>query len=370
MSTPRQPETAAQQTPPVARRRSAGRMVRIALIVAAVAAALAAAGPDALDPFRDAAGAATEVTVAFVLDFGGSSGAEVGCVNVPSTDNGYDALTAFTAEGHLAAPTYNSANLLCSINNVPTSGCGQVVSGGYIYWSYWIGSTGTWAYANSGAFATVKDGDVYGWKFQNPGKGNPSDPPPGVSPAQARSICATTTTTTTTTPTTQPSVTTTTIARSTPGTTPANPSSPGSSAPVTTAVPVGIPTSPAPTKAGAPSAPCTTTTIHPVATTTTTAGTGPATSKKTPCTTPAPSGTSTTPEHIAVVSAGGTTAGKDPGDPTAGGAGNGQQALRATATDSHPDGGSSAAPLIIGGLLIAALFVAAAFRWRRRPGTS
>ena len=126
------------------------RLVRTALFVGAVSAALASGGPDALLPFRDMAGAATEVSVAFVVDFGGSTPPVVRCVRVPSGTNGYQALTIFTQEENEAAPVYNSSGLLCSINGDPSSGCGLAVSGGYIYWSYWHGTSGTWQYANRG----------------------------------------------------------------------------------------------------------------------------------------------------------------------------------------------------------------------------
>jgi hypothetical protein len=379
MSEARRPETATQQstgsTHPGApgRRRRLTRLVRIALIVAAIAAALAAAGPDALDPFRDVAGAATEVTVAFVLDFGGSTGAKVGCVKVPSGDNGYEALGAFTAEGRLADPTYNNAGLLCSINEVPTSGCGQVVSGGYVYWSYWIGTSGTWQYSSVGAQGTVSDGDVYGWKFQNPGKGNPGDPPPGVSPAQALAICATTTPTTTTT--TRPTPPTT--AAPVPTTVPGSSSAPGGSSAPTPSTGAGTgaaatATGHGPPAAGKHAAPCavpttTTTRVSNGSTTTLATAASKAKQRSTPCTptttapvSGSPSPTTTRPEPIAVVAAGGTASGSGDGPDVT---------LPLQATESSSHGGDSALPLVVGGLLIIALFVAAALRWRRRPGT-
>ena len=101
------------------------RLTAAALVVGAASAALALAGPDALVPFKDAAGAATEVGVAFVIDFGGSAAPVVGCVKVPPSDNGYQALSAFTTQEHLTAPTYNSTDLLCSINGVPAGAPGS-----------------------------------------------------------------------------------------------------------------------------------------------------------------------------------------------------------------------------------------------------
>jgi hypothetical protein len=169
-------------------------------VVAAGTAALSLAGPFALRPFVDVAGAAGTVSVAFVLDFGGSPATLVtGCVTVPDTATRYDALSAFTASKGLALPVYdqNGNGLLCSINGVPSSGCGQIVPvGHYIYWSYFTGGPTGWSYANSGAFGTVAANDVEGWRFQDPGLGNPRDPAPR-STAVYRRHCSTTPPTTT-----------------------------------------------------------------------------------------------------------------------------------------------------------------------------
>ncbi len=147
------------------------------LFVAAAAAALAAAGPDALVPFRAVAGAAaSEVQVAFVIDFGGSAHASVGCVKVPAGDNGYQALAAFTAQEHEQAPTYNTSGLLCSINDIPSSGCGQEVSDGYIYWSYWEVASGKWKYADAGAFGAVTTGEIRGVALPRPWQGESERP--------------------------------------------------------------------------------------------------------------------------------------------------------------------------------------------------
>ncbi len=195
-----------------ARNRSWRRLATGSLCIAAASAALALAGPYALEPFVDAAGAATEVGVAFVLDFGGDRGQVVGCVHVPTSDNRYDALAAFTEQEHLAAPTYNDTGLLCSIGGIPVSGCGQQVGNRYIYWSYFTGPTttdgpGPWSYSSTGAFAQVGactpgpggalvGCDVEGWRFQDPGTGLPNDPAPRT-PADYAAICLSSVTTTT-----------------------------------------------------------------------------------------------------------------------------------------------------------------------------
>ena len=194
-------DTAGSQRPRRARRWH--RFGRTALIVASGSAALALAGPMGLRPFADtaeAAGAAAEVTVAFVIDFGKGTTPVVGCVSVKASENRYAALSDFLTSKGMATPRYdsNGSGLLCAINGVPSTGCGQISAGHYIYWSYFTGGSGGWSYASTGAFGTVTPRDVEGWHFQNPGVGNPSDPAPG-GPSQYDSICAVGTTTTTTT---------------------------------------------------------------------------------------------------------------------------------------------------------------------------
>ena len=218
---PRRSRDAGRRRPSTGRR--AGRLV---LVVAAAASALALAGPFALRPFVDAAGAATEVAVAFVVDLGPSGGEVTGCVRVPASDNRYQALGAFLSQKGLAQPTYAASGLLCSINGIPASGCGETVPGGYIYWAYYVGSGSRWIYSSTGAAAPVGPADVEGWRFQDPGTGHPNDPPPATKPRYA-ALCPTpppptTTTTTTTRPhhgggghttTTRPAATTTTTAK-------------------------------------------------------------------------------------------------------------------------------------------------------------
>ncbi len=167
----------------VTRRRGGGplvrRVVRGALLVAAGTAALSLAGPFALRPFADVAGAAGEVTVAVVLDFGGTSATVVqGCVAVPASDSRYDALSAFVGLRGLGVPTYGPGGQLCAINGTPSSGCDQVVAGGEIYWAHYTGSSGSWRYTRSAAGGDVSPGDVEGWRFQDPGTGRSGDPAP------------------------------------------------------------------------------------------------------------------------------------------------------------------------------------------------
>ncbi len=256
------------------------------------------------------------MSVEFVLDFGGSQPV-VGCVKVPSGDNGYQALAAFTQQENLAPPTYAQSGLLCTINDVPDPNgpCGQPVPGAYIYWSYWHGSSGDWQYSSTGASGAVTQGDVEGWKFQNPGHGNPTDPPPTVAPAYA-SVCgpeASVTTTTTTTTT---------------ATTPAT-------APATTVVPAS-PGGFAATRATQPTS-------------------------KTPATAAASSGPTTT------VAAAGSTSTSSPPTTSTGQSDHQAHSLSAAPADVQKEGGGSPAPFIIGGLILAALVAASVFRWRKRP---
>jgi hypothetical protein len=326
---------------PARRRPAVNRLrrgVRVTLFVAAAASALAAAGPDALVPFRAVAGAAaSEVRVAFVIDFGGSAHASVGCVKVPASDNGYQALAAFTAQEHEQAPTYNSSGLLCSINDIPKSGCGQQVSDGYIYWSYWEAAAGKWKYADIGAFGAVTNGEIQGWRFQDPGKANPSDPPP-TTLADFASICSsissptTTTTTQATSVSTSPTITTT-----------STDPSPGTAPPVRGQ---GKSNGSGPTS-------------------TSSSGNGASSNAKGA----ADHSTRTTdPPTKAPESAPGT-GGSASSTSTNPSGGSHAQALSATPTDDRSGGGDSAAPLIIGSLFILALLSVAVIRWRRRPGS-
>jgi hypothetical protein len=191
------------------------QLARVSVLVAAASAALALAGPFALLSLKDVARAASEVSVAFVVDFGRANKVEATCVKVPSADNEYQALAAFTQQDNEQAPTYNNSGLLCSIGGIPNSGCGQSDGEGFIYWSYWHGDTGTWEYSNTGASGIVhscnargEDCDVEGWRFEDPGSGNPNDPPPEAA-ADYADICAVTPPPTTTTTTALSSPTTT-----------------------------------------------------------------------------------------------------------------------------------------------------------------
>jgi hypothetical protein len=299
----------------------ATKVVRTLLFVGAASAVLAAAGPDALLPFRDVAGAAAEVSVAFVVDFGGGSAPVVGCVKVPAGDNGYDALAAFTAQERESAPIYNSSGLLCSINDIPGNTpavCGQVVPGGYDYWSYWHGSTGAWTYANSGAFGAVQSGDVEGWRYEDPGASKPTDPKPAATPDYT-SICG--------------------VPSSAPVTTPS------AAAPTTTA-PLAPSSSPGAVRS-------TTGTVPPASTVTTPEPGAPTDSTTVPAARSVPSTQPTVPSSPS----------------TSVGSSHQSLALGATPTASDHPGGGSAAPLVVGAALIVLLAAGAIIGWRRRSSS-
>jgi hypothetical protein len=309
------------------------RFVRAALIVAGASAALSLAGPDGLVPFKDAA-AATTVGVAFVIDFG-SGAPVVGCVHVPPSDNGYAALSAFTAQEHLAAPTYNQAGLLCSIGGVPASGCGQPVPGGYDYWSYWHGATGSWVYSEVGAFAAAQSRDVEGWRYENPGHANPNDTPPASAPDYA-SICPA-------------------VAQTAP------PANPAASSPAPSSSSSASPSNGGTTSGGSAGSP---------------PETGSAGSPGTTAPGAAPSGHSTsasgghpTPAAQGSVTPGSstTTTSVSTSNPATGRA---EAFGPPRGLTGGQGGGGSAAPLVVGAALVAAIAAAAAWRWRRRPGAS
>ena len=315
------PDGDTSRSPRVGRVRGRRRFARGALVVAAGTAALSLAGPLALRPFADAAhaaGSAGEVSVAFVLDFGGSSGDQVvGCVTVPSSDTRYD-----------------------SINGVPSSGCGQVIDGGYIYWAYFTGGAHGWVYSSTGAFGTVGTDDVEGWRFENPGSGNPGDPGPRTAP-RYNAICGSTT------PTTLPTGGSgggggghgggAAAASGGPSTTSSSPT-PSSTAPSTTTSTV----CPNPTTSS-------TTTSSTTSTPPTSSAAASSTTTSTTSTTPCPDTATSSPDTSVTT------------DPTVG--------LANTRHASSGGSGPGPDPMIVGGLLIAALAIAGYTRWRKRPRT-
>ncbi len=305
-----------------------GRLLTGGLLLGAVGAALAPAGPDALVPFKIlAASAASDVYVAVVIDFGPNSNLATisKCVPVPSGSTDADALAAAVGESNVA---YSSSGLLCSIDGYPVDGvqnCNNSAGpGSFYFWSYWHGATGAWTYADDGpAEHGASDGDVEGWRFQNPGPASPAAPQPGLTPNYT-AICgvhvpAPTTTTTTATaagPTPTTAVTTT-----------------SSGTPVTTGTIGTTPKKGASSTAGAAGS-----------TTTTTATAGKTAPSTTTTSSTSPGGSTKKPSHHGHLTA-----------------------AAASSSADHRASGAPWLPIIIVTAIVAALALVAFFRLRRRP---
>ena len=156
------------------------RLARALVLTAITVASLIVAPASA--PALGRPCAAGELHVAVIVDFGTGSSVNMTCVPAASRDNGAQLLGARASVLGTVAPRFNVSGLLCAIDNVPVTGCGERTSGHYAYWSYWRGTNGTWVYSNSGPASQRVQADVVeGWRFQPSGAGNPSDPPPRAS---------------------------------------------------------------------------------------------------------------------------------------------------------------------------------------------
>jgi hypothetical protein len=169
--------------------------------------------------------AAGDVHIAVVVDVGSGGTVSAVCVPGGSSDNGATILAARASMLGTPQPRYSSSGLLCSIDGVPKTGCGEAHGGRYAYWSYWHGSGGKWSYSNFGPGASrVDSAIVEGWRWQPNGSGLPTDPPPR-GPAGATAICVPAPPPTTAPPTTVPTTAATAPplpvgAQQTPGTSP------------------------------------------------------------------------------------------------------------------------------------------------------
>ena len=168
----------------------ASRLRQVAARVGMVMAAMVlAAGVAVLTPPRgaDAAGCSSprgagEVRVVIVVDPGASGAPSSVCMVVPEGTTGSQLLARRAAEIGAAAPRYASSGLLCAIDGHPSSGCGDRTAGGYAYWAYFAGGSGSWIYGNNNPFIKrLRDGDVEGWRFVD-GAGDGQDPPPRLGP--------------------------------------------------------------------------------------------------------------------------------------------------------------------------------------------
>jgi hypothetical protein len=165
-----------------------GRTSRVVVAVLCVVATLVAglavlASPASAAERCGSTVPAGQVRVVVVVDpgTGGSPGAS--CLVVPEGTTGAQLLAQRAGLFGTASPRYADSGLLCAIDAYPAEGCGDRTSGGYLYWSYWSGTSGSWVYGQGNPFVRrVRDGDIEGWRFVD-GSGTGSDPAPRVSPS-------------------------------------------------------------------------------------------------------------------------------------------------------------------------------------------
>ena len=124
------------------------------------------------------------VIVVDATDFGGGSSAT--CLVVPTGTTGSQLLARRSAELGTGSVRYGSSGLLCAIDGMPATGCGDHNAGGFDYWGYFNAPSGSWAYGNINPFTRrVSDGDIEGWRYVRGGKGSAQDPPPRIAPSQS-----------------------------------------------------------------------------------------------------------------------------------------------------------------------------------------
>ena len=133
-------------------------------------------------PIRDG-----EIRVVLVVDssdLGGSSSAT--CLVVPAGTNGSQLLARRGNELGTGSPRYGSSGLLCAIDGLPATGCGDRNSGGYGYWAYFFDDGGKWAYGSNNPFSKrLTDGAIEGWRFVVGGCGCGLDPSPRIGPSRS-----------------------------------------------------------------------------------------------------------------------------------------------------------------------------------------
>lgn len=130
-----------------------------------------------------AAGEIRVVLVVDATDLGGGSSAT--CLVVPANTTGSQLLARRGAELGTGSPRYGSSGLLCAIDGMPATGCGDRNAGGFEYWAYFNGTSGSWVYGNFNPFTRrLSDGDIEGWRYVR-GAGNGQDPPPRIGPSRS-----------------------------------------------------------------------------------------------------------------------------------------------------------------------------------------
>lgn len=167
----------------------------LVLVVVLVAGADRASAASCTEPV-----ASGQIRVVVVVDPGEVGGPSSACLVVPAGTTGAQALARRASEIGATAPRYNGSGLLCALDGFPGgTACGDRSSGGFQYWAYFDGASGSWVYGNFNPFSRrLADGAIEGWRFVD-GAGNGSDPPPRIAPSRSLfpAIIPTTTTTTT-----------------------------------------------------------------------------------------------------------------------------------------------------------------------------
>ena len=128
-----------------------------------------------------------EIRVVLVVDssdLGGSSSAT--CLVVPAGTNGSQLLARRGNELGTGSPRYGSSGLVCAIDGLPATGCGDRNSGGYGYWAYFFDGGGNWTYGSNNPFSKrLTDGAIEGWRFVTGGCGCGQDPSPRIGPSRS-----------------------------------------------------------------------------------------------------------------------------------------------------------------------------------------
>ena len=154
-------------------------------------AAFVAIGLGAALPGATPALAAGARGIALVIQLGEGRDSIIDlCVAEPAGVSGAQALADGLRQAGLAAPTYATSGLLCSIAGRPATGCGVRTAAGYQYWAYFHGSASGWTYAADGPGTHLASPDsAEGWRFEGAGSGHPNDPGPVVA-ADPVAVCA------------------------------------------------------------------------------------------------------------------------------------------------------------------------------------
>ena len=128
-----------------------------------------------------------EIRVVLVVDssdLGGGSSAT--CLVVPAGTTGSQLLARRGNELGIGSPRYGSSGLLCAIDGLPATGCGDRNSGGYGYWAYFFDGGGNWTYGSNNPFSKrLTDGAIEGWRFVTGGCGCGQDPSPRIGPSRS-----------------------------------------------------------------------------------------------------------------------------------------------------------------------------------------